>query len=72
MFDVDGRARFAGLYDWMAAELVAMADEAVRDSEGTGPGRELVRQSFLAVAQFVSESRGSGAVRTVRAVEGGE
>lgn len=58
-------------YDWMAAELVAMADAVAGDSAGTEASRMFLRQMFLSVAEFVSKTHGSGVSATDLAREFG-
>lgn len=59
----DSRDRaLTALYDWMADELVTIANEMAAETIGTESGRQLVRGTALSVAQFVSHSRGSGKV----------
>lgn len=51
------------LYDWMAAELLVIADEMGADNDaGTDLTRELCSSLIVGVAEYVSTTKGSGSV----------
>lgn len=57
----------AALYDWMADELVAMADEVA--GEQPGPYGQLTQHLYGSVAEYVSKTRGSGRIDVVALLE---